>query len=90
MAESFWERNEEALRTIQYEKSLFCSGYIAGATEQRKIDIDKACLIYHKELSEIIAIFNRIGEELYGISELGEFIYHEGSVKDFRKAMEGK
>lgn len=50
--------------------------------------IDKACDVYRKELEEIIGIFNRIGKDLYGIEELGELIHLEGSVKDFRKAME--
>lgn len=58
------------------------------ATEQKKIDIEKACEVYRKELSEIISIFNRIGKELCGIDELGETISLEGCIKDFRKAME--
>lgn len=64
------------------------NAYVDGAKDQKQIDIDKACDVYRKELEEIIGIFNRIGKDLYGIEELGELIHLEGSVKDFRKAME--
>lgn len=55
---------------------------------QRKKDIEKAWEAYRKELTDIIAIFNKLGKELYNINELGELISLEGSLKDFRKAME--
>lgn len=59
-----------------------------SATEQSKIDIDKACEVYRKELKEIIDTFNTLGKQLYNINDLGELIHLEGSVKDFRKIME--
>lgn len=64
--------------------------YSQGATEQQAIDIDKACEIYRKELSEIISTFNHLGKILYDIDELGELISLEGSINDFRKAMKGE
>lgn len=73
---------------LSFEEQVFINGHIKGATDQKEIDIDKACDVYRKELEEIIGIFNRIGKDLYGIEELGELIHLEGSVKDFRKAME--
>lgn len=73
------------------EANFACEdGYIKGATEQRAIDIDKACEIYRKELSEIINIINHLGKELYDIDEIGELISLEGSVNDFIKAMKGE
>lgn len=73
------------------EANFACEdGYIKGATEQQAIDIDKACEIYRKELSEIISTFNHLGKRLYDIDELGELISLEGSVNDFRNAMKGE
>lgn len=62
--------------------------YIAGATEQHKIDIQKACEVYRKELLEITSVFNKVGKEFYNANGLGEIISVEGSVADFRKAIE--
>lgn len=62
--------------------------YIAGHIKGQQRMIEKACEIYRKELSDVIEIFNRLGKELYNINELGELISLEGSVKDFKKAME--
>lgn len=85
------ERIEE--KGFWYDSSDICcvdyTSVVELIEEQRKIDIDDACEAYRKELSEIINIFNRLGKELYNIDELGELISLEGSVKDFRKAMEG-
>lgn len=55
--------------------------------EQKNRYIDKACEVYRKELEEIINLFNRIGKN-FGVKDLGKTIALEGSVKDFRKAME--
>lgn len=49
---------------------------------------EKAIKVYENELREIIAILNKIGKDLFNIEEMGEIISFEGSVKDFRKAME--
>lgn len=62
--------------------------YYVGATEQHKIDIEKACEVYRKELLEIIETLNKVGKQLYNVDELGELISLDGCVKDFRKAME--
>lgn len=69
------------------QNSYAYDGYIKGATEQQAIDIDKACEIYRKELSEIISTFNHLGKRLYDIDELGELISLEGSINDFSEAM---
>lgn len=69
--------------TLNNYRSAICS-------DQREIDIEKACSIYRNELVSIIDIFNKFGKELYYINELGELISLEGSLKDFRKAMEDK
>lgn len=61
--------------------------YIEIATEQRKIDINKACEAYRKELQEIISLFNRLGKQ-FGVEELGKTIALEASIKDFRKTLE--
>lgn len=59
------------------------------ATDQRKIDIEKACDVYSKELKEIINILNKVGE-MRGIEELGDILSYDGCLRDFRKAMEEK
>lgn len=56
--------------------------------EQKNHYINKACEVYRKELSEIISLLNKFGKKLYGINMLGELISLDGSVNDFRKAME--
>lgn len=85
----------EQMRVSSIRQGLTMYGeYVAGAMDasewQRKHDIDKACEVYRKELSEIISLLNEFGKKLYGINKLGELIHLEGSVKDFRKAMEGE
>ena len=75
-------------RTIPKQAhQLAAKCYINGSTEQRKIDIDKACEVYRNELEEIINLFNRIGKQ-FDVEDLGKTVALEGSVKDFRKAME--
>ena len=84
-------------RARDYSHRIGCSdfycaglgkGYFDGATDQRKIDIDKACEVYQKELYEIIKLLSQFGANLYNIDKLGELISLDGCVKDFRKAME--
>lgn len=55
---------------------------IKFAAEQKSIDIDKACLVYEKELREIVRVVNVLRKGV------GDCISIEGCVKDFRKAME--
>lgn len=62
--------------------------YTEVATEQKQIDIEKACEVYRKELLEIIETLNKAGKQLYNVDELGELISLDGCVKDFHKAME--
>lgn len=52
------------------------------ATEQKAIDIDKACEMYEMELRQMIRILNEVK------NGAGELISVEGSVILFRKAME--
>lgn len=66
---------------------VYINGYIAGATEQRQIDIEKAVKVYTNELQQTIDLLNKVGE-MYDIDKLGEILSFEGCVKDFRKAME--
>lgn len=59
----------------------------ARATEQRKIDIEKACDVYKNELTQIIDLLNKFGEN-YGIDKLGELLSFDGCVKDFKEELE--
>lgn len=60
----------------------------AVAEYQKAIDIEKACDVYRNELQELLDIFTRYGE-MRGIEQLGDIISIDGSVLEFRKAMEG-
>lgn len=82
---------EKALRMVHpnsFSRPTTKELLIEMAKEQRKIDIDKACDVYAKELKDIIIILNKVGE-MRGIEELGEILSYEGCIRDFRKAMEG-
>lgn len=76
------------LTNVESERTSAEDGYITGATEQRKIDIDKACDVYRNELQEVLDLFTKYGE-MRGIEQLGDIISIGGSVSDFRKAVEG-
>ena len=67
----------------------YYEGYIICAEDQRRIDIENACDVYAEELTEIINTINLVGEQ-YHIDKLGEVLYFEGCMKDFRKKMESK
>lgn len=56
--------------------------YIEIATEQRKIDIEKACECFRQELKHFVRMLDCIKEKS------GEMIDIEGSIESFRKAME--
>lgn len=77
----------ECMELLEEKKKLRL-GYVRGATEQKAIDIEKACDVYRNELQELLDIFTRYGE-MRGIEQLGDIISIDGSVLEFRKAMEG-
>ena len=61
--------------------------YMHGATEQDRIarqeEREKACELYRKELMQIVRVMN------ISSKGSGELIDIDGSINDFRKAMEG-
>ena len=68
---------EERAEAIYKGNTIEEDAYKRGATEQKAIDIDKAC----EWLCEHIDDYARIGED-------GAWVEHS-VVRDFRKAMEG-
>lgn len=64
------------------EPNYITNLFIEMATEQRKIDIEKACLTYEKELRQMKRILNEVKVGA------GELISVGGSLIQFKKAME--
>lgn len=85
--ESIEERAHEKCKFFETGKlkpigELAKCAYIQGATEQRAIDIDKACEVYENELRQMKKILNEVKDGA------GELISVGGSLIQFRKAME--
>ena len=63
------------------EKEYAMVGYITGATEQRKIDIDKACELYKEEIKQMKCLLNHLSKGA------GELIDLERSLEIFKQGM---
>lgn len=77
-AETFAEDNWGRGYSKEVEVLRSKEGYIEGATEQRKIDIDKACEWFSEHIIDY-ACYNEMD---------GWDIHHKEMHEDFRKAME--
>ena len=66
-------------------ENMVCRAYVRGATEQKAIDIDKACEWLEENARDYACATNRCpyGEEEEIICDV-----HREIVEDFRKAME--
>lgn len=73
-------KSNDRYRREHYQKSR--DTYIQIATEQKSIDIDKACEVYETELRQMKRILNEIQDGA------GEIISIGGSLTEFRKALE--
>ena len=81
---------ERAILNLQYEKDflgrnlsddMVCRAYIKGATEQKAIDIEKACKACENELRRLKTLLNERGSSSSLIS-VGK------SLSNIRKEME--
>lgn len=77
---NFSKEEFDLLREVHGVNSAYGVGYFLGATEQRKIDVDKACEWLKENVEKYL--FNSGGFEEY-IPTCGDKLY-----TDFRKAME--
>lgn len=74
LAEEF--ANKYSIPHTQQSSDLQCgfkAGYINGATDQRKIDIDKACYLVYEQIAALIG-YTKSAEDI--------------AYKDFKEAME--
>lgn len=80
--------SKQLYEQVKKEYSIAQNAFVQGVMYQRKIDIEKACEVYREELSRMMSTFGHIEIGMFDVYELADMVSLEGSVKDFRKAME--